>query len=399
MSLLAKREENGARGESLTQSVLLSRFWVLKRSADVDGADFLVQHQYNTLEEVRHKAHGIEILGIIQSKYFENSNRVEIQKSYVLNNGVPRKEFFCCLHSHDESGEPEHYFFSAEDIVKEFTQSACKKYYWFALSSTRRYENYKNKKQKFILDKIELGMYQAEADASKSYRSNKLSVYARPTMHFQDAPDFKYRLTIVDDVRVVIAYDLRTTSRRLLEPRRDLFENQGDYYWGDDETGCHFLAVSLLAHHLDGESPTDKSVWKLRRILQSLEENSTYEVTSETLQEIINDHMFELNRLHELEDLYPLRYGDMGTEYFEIISLLGSDLTIRCKNGIESVLDINGSDYMKMTVDAARIFRKGIEASSESTKKMIAVELQVQRDAETLKVIKILNAFDVHFVD
>ena len=84
MSDLAKREENGAKGESLTQSILLSRFWVLLRSTDIDGADFLVQRRSNSLEALRQRAHGIDIFGIIQSKYFENSNRVNVQKTYVL---------------------------------------------------------------------------------------------------------------------------------------------------------------------------------------------------------------------------------------------------------------------------------------------------------------------------
>ncbi|HCC6092215.1 TPA: hypothetical protein M5903_002929, partial [Citrobacter freundii] len=89
MSDLAKREENGKKGESLTQSILLSRFWVLLRSTDVDGADFLVQRRSNSLEALRQRAHGIDIFGIIQSKYFENSNRVKVQKAYVLDDGIP----------------------------------------------------------------------------------------------------------------------------------------------------------------------------------------------------------------------------------------------------------------------------------------------------------------------
>ncbi|MBE4480656.1 hypothetical protein HJ011_23320 [Vibrio parahaemolyticus] len=43
MSDLAKREENGNLGEALAVAVLLKRFWVLDRSVDVDGADYLVQ--------------------------------------------------------------------------------------------------------------------------------------------------------------------------------------------------------------------------------------------------------------------------------------------------------------------------------------------------------------------
>ncbi|MDE1483386.1 hypothetical protein KKI90_20390 [Xenorhabdus bovienii] len=399
MSVLAKREENGAKGESLTQSILLSRFWVMKRSADVDGADFLVQRRSDSLEALRQRAHGIDIFGIIQSKYFENSNRVDVQKSYVLDDGIPRKDFFCMLHSHDEEEEPLHYFFSAEDIVKEFNLSPCEKFYWFALTSSRQYNAYKNKKQKFILDKIELGMFQTEGNANKKFIKNKLTAYARPTMHFQDKPNFEYAMKIFDDVRVVIIQDMAGGSRRLLEPRRDLFENQGDYYWGDDDTGCHFLAVSMLAHHLNGESPGDAAVRQLREHLQKLDEESSYVIRSETLQEFINSPVYVSNRLQDLEGELPINREGLDIAFFEVVSLLGTELKIKCRDGIESVLDIKGCDYMKAVVDTANIFTRGIESSGESTKRMMAIMLHVERDPGTKKVFKIYYVYMIRIVD
>lgn len=399
MSNLAKREENGAKGESLTQSILLSRFWVMKRSADVDGADFLVQRRSVSLEALRQRAHSIDIFGIIQSKYFENSNRVEVQKSYVLDEGVPRKDFFCMLHSHDEDEEPLHYFFSAEEIVKEFALSSCQKYYWFALASGRQYEAYRNKKQKFILDKIELGMLQTEGEANKKFIKNKLTAYALPTMHFQDKPDFEYALKIFDDVRIVIAQDMTSGSRRLLEPRRDLFENQGDYYWGDDDTGCHFLAVSMLAHHLDGDSPCDATVRILREHLQYLDEESSHVINSATLQQYINNPVPAINRLRDLEDELPVYPEGLDIAFFEIVSVLGTELKIKCRDSIVSVLDVKGLDYLKGIVDAVNIFKRGIESSGESTKKMMAAVLHVERDPGTNEVVNIFNVHMIRIVD
>ncbi|BDT24068.1 hypothetical protein [Citrobacter freundii] len=399
MSDLAKREENGKKGESLTQSILLSRFWVLLRSTDVDGADFLVQRRSNSLEALRQRAHGIDIFGIIQSKYFENSNRVKVQKAYVLDDGIPRKDFFCMLHSHDEEEEPFHYFFSADDIIKEFNLSACKEFYWFALTSNRQYENYKNKKQKFILDKIELGIFQTERDANKKFIKNKLTAYARPTMHFQDKPDFEYSLQIFDGVHIVITQDMTGGSRRLLEPRRDLFENQDDYYWGDDDTGCHFLAVSMLAHHLDGASPSDSAVRKLREHLQSLDAECSYVINSETLQEFINNPLSASNRLLALEDELPINREGQDIAFFEVVHVLGTELKIKCCDGIESVLDVKGCDYMKDTIDAVNIFMRYIESSGESTKRMIAIMQDVERDSRTKKVLKIHYVYMIRIVD
>lgn len=53
VSDLAKREENGNLGEALAVAVLLKRFWVLDRSVDVDGADYLVQKRHDSLKKLR----------------------------------------------------------------------------------------------------------------------------------------------------------------------------------------------------------------------------------------------------------------------------------------------------------------------------------------------------------
>jgi len=397
VSELAKREENGRSGESLTQSILLSRFWVLKRSADIDGADFLVQRQCDDLEEVRRRAHEIQILGIVQSKYFEKSNQVKVQKDYVLDKNQPRKEFFCSLHTHDEEGENVHYFFSAEDIVNEFEVSLCEKYYWFALTEERKYTNYKNQKNRFILDKIESGMNQAEGNANKGFIQKKLRVFARPTMHFQDIPDFQYMLTIVNDVHVVTVKNMVNTSSRLLEQRRDLYENQGDFYWGDDYTGCQFLAVSILAHHFDGELPGDAPVAALRDLLQSLDADSKYMIDSEMLRDLIDNPSSQLNDLQELEAKFSADLGAGDIAFFEVMSVFGTTLSIRCQDGVESVVDTAGSsEDIANALKLAKIFLPGIERNAEPTRKTLALRLSVERDKQTGKVIRVLDAFDMH---
>ena len=40
-----KRMENGTIGETRTKAFLLDRFWVLERSVDIEGADFLIQRK------------------------------------------------------------------------------------------------------------------------------------------------------------------------------------------------------------------------------------------------------------------------------------------------------------------------------------------------------------------
>lgn len=397
MSELAKREENVEKGETLTQSILLSRFWVLKRSADIDGADFLVQRQCDDLVELRLRAREIQILGIVQAKYFEKSNQVNVQKAYVLDNDQPRKEFFCSLHTHDEEGEHVHYFFSAEDIVKEFELSSCKEYYWFALTKERQYTKYKNPKNRFVLDKIESGMNQAEGKANRGFLQKKLQMFATPTMHFQKVPDFQYTLTIVNDVHMVTVKNMTTGFSRPLEARRDLYQNQGDFYWGDDYTGCQFLSVSILAHHFDGDIPEDAPVDALRDLLLGMDDRSTYVIESQILHDLINNSAYQPNKLQELEAEFRVDLGPGDIAFYEVLSMLGTTLTIRCANGIESVVDTAGySEELNYRLGAAKIILPRIECNAEPISKTLAIRLSVQRDAETGKVVRILGVFDAH---
>lgn len=398
MSELAKRDENGEKGEKLTQSILLSRFWVLKRSADVDGADFLVQRHCNSLKELRSRAREIQILGIVQSKYFEKNNKVKVQRAYVLDNDRPRKEFFCSLHTHDDEGEPAHYFFSAADIVNEF-EVTCDEFFWFALTKERQYTEYKNPKVRFVVDKIESGVNQAEGEANKSFFRKKFQVFAIPTKHLQKEPNFFYKLAIVNGVRVATVTDVKTNHSRLLEQRRDLYANQGDFYWGDDDIGCQFLAVSILAHHFDGDLPHDAPVPALRQWLQDLDSDSPHVLKSQMLHDLCKTAQEQPDFLQRLEEEYPMDFSPGNTAFFEVMAKLGTTLTIRSADGTESVIETSGySEALLHKLNAVKIFLPGIERSAEPIKQALALRLVVERDATTGKVLRILDSLSLHKV-
>jgi hypothetical protein len=40
-----KAAQNGSIGEARARAFLLDRFWVLERSVDIDGADFIIQRR------------------------------------------------------------------------------------------------------------------------------------------------------------------------------------------------------------------------------------------------------------------------------------------------------------------------------------------------------------------
>jgi hypothetical protein len=89
--------QNGSVGEARTKAFLLDRFWVLERSVDIDGADFLVQPR--TLGS-RFTDRSPPNIGVVQAKYFQDTRTVHhIPRSYVLDqHGLALDGFFAVLH-------------------------------------------------------------------------------------------------------------------------------------------------------------------------------------------------------------------------------------------------------------------------------------------------------------
>jgi hypothetical protein len=110
--------ENGTIGEARTRSLLLDRFWVLERSVDLEGADFIIMRRHtrrSLLDPVPPR------LGFVQVKFFESDNTTaHIHEEYVISpDGKPRPEFFVIAHTGHEA-EARMFFLPAEEIVRLF---------------------------------------------------------------------------------------------------------------------------------------------------------------------------------------------------------------------------------------------------------------------------------------
>lgn len=171
MSDLAKREENGKKGESRTESILLDRFWVYKRSVDIEGADFLIQTPVDDYRELLERKKTVQVFGVVQAKYFEEKNQVKILKKYVEDDqGKPFPEFFAFLHTNDSDGEDVCYFFASSEIKENFTLKSIDNdlYYCFGLTDSRTYDVFHNLKKRDILNRIELTMQKTEEERNKA---------------------------------------------------------------------------------------------------------------------------------------------------------------------------------------------------------------------------------------
>jgi hypothetical protein len=113
-----KAMQNGSIGEARTRAFLIDRFWVLERSVDIDGADFIIQRRItsaNLLDKSPPR------FGIVQAKFFASSETAHyIRKEYLVDkDGEIRKEFFMVCHSGTEENAKS-YLLSAEDLMNDF---------------------------------------------------------------------------------------------------------------------------------------------------------------------------------------------------------------------------------------------------------------------------------------
>jgi hypothetical protein len=86
--------QNGTIGEAKTKAFLIDRFWILERSVDIDGADFIIQRRIlqNTILDNKPPR-----MGLIQVKYYSSDKTTQyIHPNYIVNDkgGVKKGIFF-----------------------------------------------------------------------------------------------------------------------------------------------------------------------------------------------------------------------------------------------------------------------------------------------------------------
>jgi hypothetical protein len=111
-------QENGTIAEARTRAFLVDRFWVLERSADVEGADFIIQRritQTSLLDKTPPR------LGFIQVKFFASEATTQyVHREYVVDaDGEPRSEFFVMSQTGTEDA-PQSFLLSAQQIYDHF---------------------------------------------------------------------------------------------------------------------------------------------------------------------------------------------------------------------------------------------------------------------------------------
>ncbi|MDB6105353.1 MAG: hypothetical protein JWO52_5352 [Gammaproteobacteria bacterium] len=167
-----KAVQNGSIGEARTRAFLLDRFWVLERSVDIDGADFIIERRL-TRQTLLDRAP--PRFGVVQVKFFASAGTTQyVHEEYVKDpEGKPRSEFFLICHTGDEE-EARAFLMTAQDIVDTFevvTEGTREGKYriggaqllgsnQFAISNRRR-----------ALDRVERALQAADFATNRSFMS------------------------------------------------------------------------------------------------------------------------------------------------------------------------------------------------------------------------------------
>ncbi len=154
--------QHGALGEARIRALLLERFWVLERSVDVDGADYLVQLRPRSLarlldEPVR--------LGRVQAKFVADDDQyVYVPERYVRDEaGEPWAQFFLLVASGEVDAE-RLYLLTATDIAQTFALGGGSHATDFSLAAKTifRAGRYGGATRRPFLDTIERALLEAD---------------------------------------------------------------------------------------------------------------------------------------------------------------------------------------------------------------------------------------------
>jgi len=174
------RQENGTIAEARARAFLVDRFWVLERSADVEGADFIIQRritQSSLLDKTPPR------LGFIQVKFFASEATTQyVHREYILDaDGNPRSEFFVMCHSGSEDS-PRSFLLSAHDVHSHFqcTDADHSKPYQFALPGKAVFnKQFEVIDRRQALDRIENALRNADFTKNRRFVSWALPSIAK----------------------------------------------------------------------------------------------------------------------------------------------------------------------------------------------------------------------------
>lgn len=161
---------NGVLGEARARSFLLERFWVLERSIDKDGADFLIQRRLSSSNFLSEKP---PRLGVVQVKYVQGGKtHISLPASYVCDDKMaPFNEFFLLIFTGTEDSDRS-FLLSASEILSTFSSKITdneRKVFTISAESIISSQTYEIVSKSRSLSKIESAIKSSDFYRNRNY--------------------------------------------------------------------------------------------------------------------------------------------------------------------------------------------------------------------------------------
>ena len=164
-----KSMEHGALGEARARAFLMERFWVLSRSVDVEGADYLIQRRLTAATFLDKEP---PRLGVVQVKFIQDgATYLRIPKPYLAaKDGQPYGEFFLLVFTGHEDDQ-KIFLLSAAEVLKDFEEKDVDGKTVLVLkgSGLLSNNNYRIRRQTTGLDKIDAALRTASLAANRTF--------------------------------------------------------------------------------------------------------------------------------------------------------------------------------------------------------------------------------------
>lgn len=320
-----KSMEHGVIGESRARAFLLDRFWVLERSVDIHGADYLIQRR---LTDMNFLDRDPPRLGIIQVKFIQDdSTNVYIKKQYVLSeSGIPHEEFFLLVHTGREDKE-RRFLLSAKDISAACPLGIGENEGLYRLTGKRLIEGgeFEITSKTRALDRIEHALKNAEFFKNRKFIGTSQYLKLSP-----DHIEHDFLLPLENNYGDIqkLFFDEKKKLQRTLFELEEITEAMGRILRTTDPQEAFQIFESEVGIHIGNGGYGDQIIMRCDAF------------RDEDFLEVVKDHKRRIAKLKEL---------GLAEPYFDLLATIEKSVV----SEVAKLGAIGASDIVKVTVEYA----------------------------------------------
>lgn len=173
---LAKRNESGRTAERRTEVFLLTQFWVMKLSVEIDGAVFLVKSPSWSVESKRQQG-AFSPTAVVKSLSCLEGDEVGVSKLLVESSDrQPHVAFFLSVQTVDRFGVLADYFFSADEVQSCFKRKSSQDgedVFIFGITDEQNFSQFRRKASEKVR-MIFKSLSRAESEKDQDFLNNVL---------------------------------------------------------------------------------------------------------------------------------------------------------------------------------------------------------------------------------